>query len=92
MEFQLPRQRLIVAKYDHMTRADILGEDDCVELIEDQILEMAPAARQHVACAARRAIYSSTGTRRPARHSAIDRQQHQVIIGILYIPAGPPES
>ena len=43
------RYRFTVEDYDKMGQAGILGEDDRVELLEGEILEMAPIGTRHVA-------------------------------------------
>ena len=43
----LPRRRLSVAEYDRMGKAGILGPDDRVELIEGELIAMAPIGSYH---------------------------------------------
>ena len=43
----LPRRRLSVAEYDRMGEAGILGPDDRVELIEGELIAMAPIGSYH---------------------------------------------
>lgn len=50
MAVQLLRRRFSVEEYHRMTRAGILSEDDRVELIEGEIMEMAPIGSRHAAC------------------------------------------
>lgn len=40
-------RRFTVDEFEQMARAGILGEDDHVELIEGEIIEMAPIGRKH---------------------------------------------
>lgn len=42
-----------VADYHQMAEANILGEDDRVELIEGVIVDMSPIGRKHAVCVAR---------------------------------------
>ncbi len=44
----VPRRRLSVAEYDRMGEAGILGPDDRVELIEGELIAMAPIGSYHV--------------------------------------------
>ncbi|SRR5579884_1618999 len=50
MALQLTRRRFTVDEYHRMARAGILGEDDRVELIDGEIIEMAPIGRRHAGC------------------------------------------
>ncbi len=50
MALQLTRRRFTVDEYHQMARAGILGEDDRVELIDGEIVEMAPIGRRHAGC------------------------------------------
>ncbi len=45
----LRRRRFTVDEYRRMVRAHILREDDRVELIEGDVIEMAPVVSRHVA-------------------------------------------
>ena len=47
MAVQLTRRRFTVDEYHGMARAGILGEDDRVELIDGEIVEMAPIGSEH---------------------------------------------
>ncbi len=53
MALRLTRRRFTVAEYHVMAQAGILGEDDQVELIDGEILQMAPIGRRHASCVAR---------------------------------------
>jgi Uma2 family endonuclease len=44
------RRRFTVTEYHQMGKAGILTEDDRVELIDGEIIEMAPIGRRHQAC------------------------------------------
>jgi Uma2 family endonuclease len=50
MALQLTRRRFTADEYHRMARAGILGEDDRVELIDGEIVEMAPIGRRHAGC------------------------------------------
>ena len=50
MAVQLIRRCFTVAEYDRMVQAGILQEDDRVELIEGEIVEMAPIGSRHASC------------------------------------------
>ncbi|RMF89709.1 MAG: Uma2 family endonuclease [Nitrospinota bacterium] len=50
MSVQLARRLFTVEEYHQMARAGILTEDDRVELIEGEIVEMAPLGSRHAAC------------------------------------------
>lgn len=47
MTIQLTRRRFSVKDYYRMAKAGILTEDDRVELIDGEIIEMAPIGRRH---------------------------------------------
>jgi Uma2 family endonuclease len=47
MALQLTRRRFTVTEYYQMARAGILGEDDRVELIDGEIVQMAPIGEPH---------------------------------------------
>lgn len=49
MTVQLARRLFNVVEYHRMAQAGILGEDDRVELIEGEIVEMAPIGSRHQA-------------------------------------------
>ncbi len=49
MSVQLARRLFTVEEYYQMARAGILTEDDRVELIEGEIVEMAPIGSRHAA-------------------------------------------
>jgi Uma2 family endonuclease len=47
------RHRFTVEEYHRMASAGLLGEDDRVELVEGEIIDMAPIGSRHNACVAR---------------------------------------
>jgi len=47
---QLSRRRFTVAEYHQMVEAEILTEDDRVELINGEIITMSPIGLRHMAC------------------------------------------
>ena len=53
MAVQLLKRLFTVAEYHRMAEAGILGEDDRVELIEGEIVKMAPIGIRHAACVRR---------------------------------------
>lgn len=53
MPVQVLRRRFTVDEYYRMAEADILHEDDRVELIEGEIVEMAPIGSRHASCVKR---------------------------------------
>ncbi|MFN8525500.1 MAG: Uma2 family endonuclease [Chloroflexota bacterium] len=48
MAIELPRYKFTVEEYEAMGQAGILGEDTRVELIEGEIIQMAPVGPDHV--------------------------------------------
>jgi Uma2 family endonuclease len=50
MAIQLLRRRFTVGEYSRMIETGILGEDDRIELLEGEIVEMAPIGSRHAAC------------------------------------------
>ena len=53
MAVQPVRHRFTVAEYHQMAGAGIFGEDDRVELLEGEVVEMAPIGSRHAACVKR---------------------------------------
>ncbi len=53
MSVQVSRRRFTVDEYHRMLEAGILGEDDRVELINGEVVEMAPIGSRHAACVKR---------------------------------------
>lgn len=53
MTTSVATHRFTVADYYRMAEAGILGEDDRVELIDGEIVDMAPIGSRHSACVAR---------------------------------------
>lgn len=53
MTVQVLRRTFTVEEYHEMARAGILSEDDRVELLEGEIIEMAPIGPRHTACVKR---------------------------------------
>ena len=49
MTIPAARYRFTVEDYDKLAHAGILGEDDRVELLQGEILEMAPIGTRHAA-------------------------------------------
>jgi Uma2 family endonuclease len=47
VEVEVPRRLFTVEEYHRMAEAGILGEDERVELIEGEIIQMAPIGPQH---------------------------------------------
>ena len=52
MSVDAARRRFTVNEYLHMAHAGILTDTDRVELLDGEIVEMAPAGRTHTACVA----------------------------------------
>src|SRR5947209_15418183 len=50
MALQVPRKRFTVQEYYRMAETGVLAEDDRVELIEGEIIEMAPVGVRHATC------------------------------------------
>ena len=50
VEVELPRRLFTVEEYHRMADAGILGEDERVELIEGEIVQMAPIGPRHAGC------------------------------------------
>ena len=50
VEVDLPRRLFTVEEYHRMGEAGILGADERVELIEGEIVEMAPIGPRHIGC------------------------------------------
>ncbi|MGH2453030.1 MAG: Uma2 family endonuclease [bacterium] len=65
MSVELLKRRFTVEEYERMGQAGILSEDDRVELIEGEIIEMAPIGPPHSAVATRlNAVFvGAVGTR-----------------------------
>ncbi|MFN3975278.1 MAG: Uma2 family endonuclease [Dehalococcoidia bacterium] len=55
MAVQVKRRLFTVEEYHRLAQAGILGEDDRVELLEGEIVEMAPIGSRHAACVKRTA-------------------------------------
>lgn len=53
MAVQLLRRSFTVEEYHRMAQAGVLREDDRVELLDGEILQMAPIGSRHAACVAR---------------------------------------
>jgi Uma2 family endonuclease len=53
MVIAAPNHRFTVVEYYKMAEAGILSEDDRVELIEGEIVDMAPIGPRHAACVTR---------------------------------------
>ncbi len=77
MPVQLLRRSFTVEEYNRMIQAGILGEDDRVELLEGEIVEMAPIGSRHAACVDRlNRLFSLR-----AREATIIRVQSPVRLG-----------
>ena len=65
MDLMLTRHRLNVDDYHRMAEAGILGEDDRVELIDGELIDMAPIGQGHAAAVNRlnRALVMAFGER-----------------------------
>ena len=50
VEVEVPRQLFTVDEYHWMADVGILGEDERVELIEGEIIQMAPIGPSHAGC------------------------------------------
>lgn len=50
MPTEVKRHRFTVEEYHEMGRAGVLSEDDRVELIDGEIVEMAPIGTRHLTC------------------------------------------
>jgi Uma2 family endonuclease len=50
VEVEVPRRLFTVEEYHRMAEAGILGADERVELIEGEIIQMAPIGPRHVGC------------------------------------------
>ncbi len=53
MAFEVARRRFTAAEYARMGEAGVLDEDDRLELIDGEILELAPIGYGHAACVRR---------------------------------------
>ena len=53
MSVQIEKRVFTVDEYHRMSEASILLEDDCVELIEGEIIQMSPIGKYHAACVKR---------------------------------------
>jgi Uma2 family endonuclease len=53
MVLEVARRRFTTAEYARMAEAGVLGEDDRLELIDGEILELAPIGSGHAACVRR---------------------------------------
>jgi Uma2 family endonuclease len=50
IEIELPRRLFTVEEYHRMAEAGVLGPDERVELIEGEIIQMAPIGPRHAGC------------------------------------------
>ncbi len=57
MAVSLTRRRFTASEYNRMAEAGILSEDDRLELIDGEIIEMAPIGRRHQACVDRLTLF-----------------------------------
>src|SRR6266542_2741830 len=65
LQIDVPRRRFTLAEYHRMAEAEILAEDERVELIEGEIVQMTPIGRRHAACvsALMRLLFEGVGPR-----------------------------
>lgn len=66
MAIELPHKLFTVDEFHRMAEAGILSEDDRVELIEGEIVEMAPIRMRHAMCVARLVELLTESVRRRA--------------------------
>jgi Uma2 family endonuclease len=65
VEVELPRRLFTVAEYHRLAEVGIFGEDERVELIEGEIVQMAPIGPRHAGCVinANRLFFTQLGGR-----------------------------
>src|SRR5437764_7258548 len=69
VDVEVPRRLFTVEEYHRMAEAGILAEDERVELIDGEIVEMAPIGTRHLGCVINlllRALAVSYSHHRPA--------------------------
>ena len=84
----LPRWRFTVDDYRRMAKAGILREDDRVELIDGEIIEMAPIGAEHAGCVnrctmtftARAAPYAIVAVQNPIQLSQYSAPQPDIAL------------
>jgi Uma2 family endonuclease len=83
VEVELARRLFTVEEYHRMAEAGILGEDERVELIEGEIVQMAPIGPRHIGCVinANRLFFTRLGAR------AVISPQNPVVI----LPRSEPQ-
>lgn len=77
MVLELQRYRFTADEYERMGEAGILSEDDRVELIDGEVVQMAPIGIRHAACVDRLTMLLS----RAAPEGVIVRVQNPVRVG-----------
>ncbi len=82
MSVKLTNRRFTVDEFHRMVRAGALSEDERIELIDGEIVEMAPIGKRHVACVDRLTeLFSEL-----VRKRAIVRVQGSIPVGIRSEP------
>jgi len=83
VDVEVARRLFTVEEYHRMAEAGILGEDERVELIEGEIVQMAPIGPRHIGCVinANRLFFTRLGAR------AVISPQNPVVI----LPRSEPQ-
>ena len=84
VDVEVARRLFTVEEYHRMAEAGILGEDERVELIEGEIVQMAPIGPRHIGCVinANRLFFTRLGAR------AVISPQNPVVI----LPRSEPQA
>lgn len=88
MAIPLPKRRFTVADYYRMAEAGILGPEDRVELIEGEVVEMAPIGSRHAGWSRHPGPADTLLVVEVADMSA---ETDRAVKGALYARAGIPE-